>query len=162
MKPSEQADALLAELDFKVEQFFVGGSGPMALRDIRPLGDLDIGVTTDYWFQLWHDGRWEVCTPPGHSQHERCDPPYLYREVQGVQVHVFFAWRLRSEQLSADSDYNLIFKHGLERLWRDGFTRAWPCVRLGRLLRMKAAEQRDKDYPDIARIAQAIMDEGVS
>ncbi len=159
---SRQVDAILSELGFKPHEWFLGGSGPMALRDMRPVGDIDIGVTTEYWFELWSGSDWGIYTPLPNLPSERCDPPYLYKTIQGVEVHVFFAWRLRERQPAWGSDYNLIFEHHLERLWRDHFTRAWPCVRLGHLLTLKAQEQREKDIPDIAQIARQIIEEGVS
>ncbi len=156
MSPSEQANAILEELDFRAHEFFVGGSGPMALRDMRPLGDLDIGVTTGYWFELWSNSDWDIYTPPKHSVYERCDPPYLHKPIQGIQVNVFFAWRLREHQPAIDSDYNEIFRKHVEQFYRPGFTRSWPCMRLELLLKLKAQEQRGKDFADIAQIAEHI------
>lgn len=153
MSPRAQIVSILDELDLRLDSYFIGGSGPLALRDMRSVGDIDIGVTTAYWFDLQASGDWRVFTTESHDPLTRCDPPYLYRVVQGVEVHVFFAWCLRDFLPAHLSDYNVIFREHTE--WVAG----WRCVKLPLLLRLKSCYQRRKDLSDIVNIAARILGE---
>lgn len=159
-----QVEDLLTALELPSDQFFVGGSGGLALRGIRRIGDdLDIGVTT----ALWHDtqartlfGRpsWRVHIPDPTDPVRRCDPPFLYREVLGTQVHIFYAWRRRGPDETKYNDYNLVFKDGIERV------RGWPCLHLAILLKQKLDAVnhpvvRPKDVTDI-KLIEGFMDGG--
>jgi hypothetical protein len=160
--PSERVGRLLRELDFEWGQFFLGGSAGLALRDIRDIGDLDVGVTTRYWTDLWLRGNWRIWTtdPDGPR---RCDPPYLVREVQGIQVHVFNQWRLWSHDETEYNDFNRVFEDGIE------LVNGWPCIKLEILLRQKidavvncmrdGEACRPKDLNDIRKIVTHVEDQ---
>lgn len=155
LSPQQQAVAVLDKLELQPSDYFIGGSGPMALRNMRHLRDLDLGLTTAYWFELLLSNKWGLYTPLPNLEHERCDPPFIYKTVEGVEVHAFFAWRLREHQPARDSDYNVIFREYTEMI------AGWRCVTLPLLLRLKSQEQRSKDFADIAAIArQIVFEEG--
>lgn len=138
--PSTYVVRLVKELDFNVSSFFLGGSAGLALRDLRPIGDLDVGVTTAYWFELLKDDRWSVFTPDA-SEWWRCDPPYLHRTVGDTEVHVFHSWRRRGAEESPYNDFI-------------------PCIKLAILLRQKVdavlngvdGSYRPKDVRDVQLI----------
>lgn len=155
MTPSEKVIALVNELDFHVSSYFLGGSAGLALRDLRDIGDLDVGVTTRYWFELLKDDRWSVFTPDPDMAWERCDPPYLYRTVNGTEVHVFHSWRRRGAEETPFNDFNLVFEHGIE------VVKGIPCIKLSILLRQKVdavlngepeGNFRPKDIRDVGLI----------
>lgn len=158
MSPSERVKGLISELEFTPGQFFVGGSGVLALREVRDIGDLDVGVTTQEWFRLHATGDWRVWTTSGSDLYGKCDPPYLIREINGVEVHVFYAWRWRGFDETEYNDYNKVFQSGIETV--DGI----PCVKLSILLRQKVdaaswAMPRYKDIRDIGLISN-LMTQG--
>lgn len=150
--PRERVIDMLDELQFKPDRYFIGGSGVLALRNIRHIGsDLDIGTSTHHWFGLQALGDWEVRLPHPQNEEERCDPPYLVRKVHGIEVHVFYAWRFRYAGESPYNDFNRVFRDGID--WTTGY----PCIRLPTLLRQKIdAVQWDnprlKDINDIQLI----------
>lgn len=159
--PAQRVEAALSELvecgDLELPYFFLGGSSGLALRDMRHVGDIDVGTTTHHWHalndrRLAGDRRWDLYTTHPDDARRRCDPPYLIREVRGIPVHVFHGWRWRGKDESRFNDFNHAFAEGIEMV------RGWPCVRLEILLNMKAdAVQiepiRAKDLSDIALIA---------
>lgn len=159
-----QVDRVLRALELQPETFFVGGSGGLALRGIRPIGsDLDIGVTT----RMWHDlqaqavfGRpsWSVYTPDPHDERRRCDPPFLYRDVLGTEVNIFYAWQARDSHEIPANDYNVMFREGIEMV------HGWPCVKLGILLAQKGQALnfesiRAKDVRDVQLISEYMLQE---
>lgn len=162
MTAAHEVDDILRELALKPGQFFLGGSAPLALRNVRPLGDLDVGVTTAYWFKLLRSGDWGIWTTDTDDPLCRCDPPYLFRDVtvgdRVVEVNVFFAWRrrVRDGREYGATDYNELFRDGLEDV------NGWPCVKLPILLRLKSEHQRVKDLPDVAEIARIIGEEAAA
>lgn len=162
--PAQRVVAILDELDFPADQFFLGGSAGLALRDIRHIGDLDVGVPTALWLELQADldadgdPTWTVWNTGSHDSN-RCDPPYLVREVQGTEVHVFYAWRWRGKEETEFNDFNLVFRDGIE------LVQGWPCIRLQWLLRQKVDAVvncyeggyiRQKDITDIGLILEAM------
>lgn len=157
MTPCEQLTALVRELDFQTGQFFLGGSSALAARDIRPIGDLDVGVTTRYWFELHASGMWGVWTTDPEGPRP-CDPPYLTREVAGVEVHVFCQWRKWNADETEFNDFNLVFREGVQ------VVSDLPVIKLPILLRQKIdavtncmrdhEAPRPKDISDIRAIAE--------
>lgn len=147
----EHLHRILTDLNMRAGQYFVGGSGPLALRGIRCAGDLDIGVTTAYWFELELDPDWRLVTPDPSDAKQACDPPYLEQIVHGLPVHVFSSWRQRPYQKPDTHDFNQIFREHIEDV--DG----WPCLALDILLRQKVETVRPKDMADIAVIANALF-----
>lgn len=150
---ARRLSALLDRLNFREGHYFIGGSGPMVLRDMRALGDLDIGVTTRYWFELQSRPEWEVWTTEPDDPKRRCDPPYLRGDVGGTEVNIFYAWRRRVDENGVEygsTDYNDLFRNCLE------YVEGWPCVKLAVILRLKSEVQRDKDFNDIRDLATII------
>jgi hypothetical protein len=147
--------------------FFVGGSGGLALRDIRGNGDLDLGVPTADWFRLVDRYGWTVVLPDREDARRRCDPPIARRMVElasgaEVQVDAWFSWRWRGFHETEWNDFNLVFREGIE------LVHGWPCLALQHLLRMKVdAVQngydddtvRPKDVADIALIVDYLRHE---
>lgn len=154
--PSERVVRLVHELQLDPNQFFLGGSAALALRDLRHISDLDVGVTTHYWWKLYHGGGWEVYTPDPNNDWEACDPPYLTRTVRDTEVHVFHSWRWRGSHESPFNDYNLVFREGLEILL------GIPVIKLPILLRQKIdavvngmyGSLREKDVADTRIISE--------
>lgn len=165
---AEQVHRVLHELRWPVDDFFVGGSGVLALRDIRPIGsDLDLGVTTGWWCHLLraHYGpqyaarfNMDLIAPASTDPERRCDPPFLRLVVQDINVDVFFAWRRRGAHETPFNDYNLVFREGIEMV------HGWPCLKLPILLQQKVdavshPQPRDKDIADIALISHYMAEE---
>lgn len=157
--PSDRVKAILLELtscgDLTPGHFFLGGSAGLALRDLRHVGDIDVGVTTRHWFQLLVTSGWNLWTPDPMDERRRCDPAYLVRIVNGVEVHAFNSWRRRGKEETEYNDFNLAFSEGTE------LVNGWPCIKLKILLRMKTDALshpmlRAKDLSDVALIAHAI------
>lgn len=154
MTPSARLEAVLTKLNLEPGQFFLGGSSGLALRDLRDFGDVDVAVPTAYWFELYSDfDNWAVITPDQDDARRRCDPPYLARTINGVEIHVFHGWRRRPDETEYN-DFNLVFTEGIE------YVQGWPCIKLNILLRQKidavnwGGEPRAKDIKDIEMIAR--------
>lgn len=156
--PQQRVLRVVRELDLTSGEFFLGGSAALALRGYRHIGDLDVGVNTEYWFHLLKTRDYEVFTPDADDARRRCDPPYLIANVGGVEVHFFHSWRRRDLDETRYNDFNLVFDHGIE------LVREMPCLRLELLLRQKVdavtndtldgREPRRKDLVDITTISQ--------
>ena len=150
--PSQRVLRLVRELNFEPHSYFIGGSGALALRDFRHIGDLDVGVTTRYWFELVEAGGWNVIVPSSLDERRRCDPPYLQGVYLGTQVHIFSMWRRRELDETMYNDYNRVFAEGLD--WVHGI----PVLKLEILLRQKIdavskPPPRLKDIEDIQMIS---------
>lgn len=127
----------------------VVGSGVMAMHDMdRKLGDLDLFMATQHWFDLYEDqdtwpyAPWQRIVVDPDNDH-RFDPPYLERFIDGLKVNIFFAWRVREN--STDLDAN--------QLWLEAeLVEGVACSPIKHLLRWKQAVMREKDLPDIKAI----------
>jgi hypothetical protein len=136
-------------------RWVLAGSGVLCLHGIdrgRPMGDVDIFCATRLWYDLYvkglvglaRDGEqpWRVFTTDPDDPKRRVDPPYLYKEMHGIEVNVFCGWRKRA---TGNIDVgNWI--HNAE------LVEGWPCVPLQFLLDWKEEEGRAKDVTDIAQI----------
>lgn len=67
----------------------------------KQIGDIDLFVTTDIWFEMKLNQEWNSFIPR-EIAHRRFDPPYLYQlfpwDLEGkdvMAVNVFFDWRER-------------------------------------------------------------------
>jgi hypothetical protein len=130
------------QLGVSPESYLLAGSAVMFLHDIqreKPMGDVDIFVPTRTWFEMQKDARWKVWTTNPHDKASRCDPPYLVREVEGLEVNVFFGWRRRG---IGDIDVNLWFANA-------EVVRGFRCVPLPMILHWKEEMGRAKDLTDI-------------
>jgi hypothetical protein len=145
---------VLEDLDLPEGQWVLSGSGVMCLHGIerdRPMGDVDIFLATRTWFRYYHEGLvglldpntqnhpWKVFTTDPDDPDRRCDPPYLYKEMHGIEVNIFSSWRLRGI-----GDINA------SELIRDAeMVEGWPCASLEFLLSWKDEVGRAKDTKDI-------------
>lgn len=147
---------ILRELDLPEGQWVLNGSGVMVMHGIerhKPMGDVDVFVATRVWFDLYESALiqraaygveqdWRVFTTDPDDPKRRCDPPYLYRQIHGIEVNVFSAWRRRG---IGDIDVNWMV---LNAELVDGV----PCASLQSLLDWKEQVGRDKDSRDIHAI----------
>lgn len=157
MSDKERLLLVLRELHLPHGQWALSGSGVMVLaglRDHKPMGDVDIFVATRLWFDLLTrarvdqpDGRrWQVFTTDPDDPKRRCDPPYLYRDLHGIEVNLFFDWRKRGV---GDIDSNF-WLHNTQEI--EGI----PCIPLQMLLDWKREVGRAKDVDDIAVLEKAL------
>jgi hypothetical protein len=141
------------------DQWFINGSGSMIMHGItaeergKPMGDLDIFVATHRWFQLYSetsqrqlvDGswsrepRWDLHTTDPKDRLRRCDPPFLRRNLAGLDVDVFQSWRVRQV-----GDFDVAFYMANSVVIDDV-----PCVPLQFILDWKSEVGRAKDQVDI-------------
>ena len=63
---------MLRELSLPIEQYAITGSGPMGIRDLKAIGDIDIIVTDELWKVLesrfgcaYSDETKKICFPGG-------------------------------------------------------------------------------------------------
>lgn len=132
-------------------QWFLNGSAVLYLHDMwtgRPMGDLDIFLATRPWFEfptvLARDGRgaWDLRTPDPSDPICRHDPPYWERELDGLLINVFSAWRVRH---IADIDCNFL-THNAQTV------RGWPCAPIQMVADWKEQKLRAKDAIDVEAI----------
>ena len=105
MTDRDRLERILTELNLPVGRWALAGSGVMVLHGInRKMRDVDIFCATQTWFSLFRQQRgqglgtvpmWDLFVTDPDDVKRRCDPPYLYREMHGIEVNVFSAWRLR-------------------------------------------------------------------
>lgn len=134
MKPSEHLLSLLKKLNFPPEDFVLFGSAPLAIRDLRRIGDLDVYGKTGFWAELAQDVAWKFREPDPR------DPPFLENYVNGVRITVFSNWKDR--EWAPDLNYHL---NNPEMI------KGWPFVPLQTMLEWKAFGdvQRSKDAADV-------------
>lgn len=149
----ERLVAILRDLDLPPGGFCLSGSAVLVLHGIqrsKEMGDLDIFIPTRTWFQLYESGEWSLWTTDPEDPTRRHDPPYLIREVRGLEVNVFSEWRKRGV-----GDIDVAF-------WtcNSELVKGWPCVRLEFVLNWKEAVGRDKDLDDIKLLRQYLRTDG--
>lgn len=162
LSPFEHLSKRLKALDLNSDdnQWFLGGSSALALRDIRRVNDIDVGVTTGYWHYLHQSRGYKVWVPHENDAASRCDPAYLTTEVLGTEVHIFNGWRWRSADETKYNSFNEVFRDGME------WVRGWPVIKLNVLLQQKVdaiqweEAVRPKDLRDIIAIAQHMQAKG--
>lgn len=136
---------LLRELNLPIEQYVIGGSGVLALRNLRPIRDLDLFVRPRLYRSLQGNGDWmEICQDPDDPI-RKDDPPYLERIVQGIHVNAFHDWKHRGFQV--DVQYHLDNPE-----WISADNQMWPTVSLNHILQWKIATARPKDKHDVQLI----------
>lgn len=157
LSPSKRVVLSLSQFPVYEGDYVLVGSGPMALRDMRPVDDLDIFTTTEDWFRLVNEEGFKVITTRGHDTKRRCDPPIASKVLEGIEVNVFFDWRLRDGDMLIDvtKEMDAAEEHcytvPLSSPGRAIFIRS---MRLERLIAWKLSAGRDKDIRDIAQIAR--------
>ena len=117
----------LKELNLQKGKYAVFGSGPMGIRRLREIGDLDVIVTKDYFNELRNEEGWEL------KKEEFCD----YLEKNGVELYC--------EWGPGDWDINKLIQEAeiIDDL---------PFVKLEEVLKWKKLKGRDKDAKDIELI----------
>lgn len=153
MTEREKIISILTALRLPRGQYIVAGSGAMVLHEVprtRPIGDLDIFVSTALWFQLYENANgfiWGLFVPDSRDVKRKADPPYLFANFLGIEVNVFFDWRKRET-----GNFNVA-----EALERRIFTKDhWPTLDLPTVLRLKQESHRDKDLDDIAVLEEVL------
>jgi hypothetical protein len=143
----QKLTGILDQLDLPKDEYMVGGSGIMVLNDIdRKLGDLDIFCTTALWFDLYEYRGLLLHIPPSDT-YKRFDPPYLYQTLNGIEVNIFSAWRLRSDEVAKGHVVDL------EKIWASReFRHGYPTATLEFLRGWKSFVGREKDREDIRLI----------
>lgn len=148
---------ILDTLALPTDEYVVAGSGSVLLHDVereKPPGDLDVFCTTRLWFALLGHvtagSTWSVFIPDTNDRAARCDPPYLFREVEGLEVNVFSQWRQRGVGDIRIADWLASAEtcHG------------FPCVPLMLLLDWKLAVGRSKDLEDVLLLQRVLGVEG--
>lgn len=163
MLPHEKQRLLrvLEDLNLPEDQWILSGSGSLVMHGIerdRPMGDVDIFCATRLWFDLYHEGLvgiiregsyapWHVWTTDPDDPKRRADPPYLYKEIHGIEVNVFHSWRKRGV-----GDIDVAFWLANAEII-DGI----PCVSLQFMLDWKEQIGRAKDQTDIERIKEFLV-----
>lgn len=139
---------IMDELNLPRERYALAGSGSMVMHGmVRKPRDIDIFCATATWHSLYRSGQrfqWNLfCTDPDDAK-RRCDPPYLYREMHGIEVNIFHDWRKRGigEINAAFWIHNAVVLEGV------------PCVPLQLLLDWKEEVGRSKDALDIVAIKE--------
>lgn len=169
-KTKDEADVvlgILAQLGLPVDQYFINGSGVMALHGIdreRPIGDLDIFTTTDLWFhcynswpitaginQYFESHMWTLIVPDAHDQKRRCDPAMLRGHVLGLTVDIFLNWRRRGGLGDFDPAFYLANIEMVEGI---------PCVPLQFIMDWKLGQGRNKDLMDVVSIRKHLGMDG--
>lgn len=135
-------DQLVCENVLKPGNWVLAGSGVMVLEGLereRPMGDVDIFMATRDWLHAYNICRWDIFTTEPDDPKRRCDPPYLFKEVEGLEVNLFAQWRVRG---IGDIDVNQ-WVHSSQDI------KGWPCVPLRLLFDWKRSVGRAKDMDDI-------------
>ncbi|MBT5338656.1 hypothetical protein HN643_04535 [Candidatus Falkowbacteria bacterium] len=114
----------LKQLNFPADQFAIFGSGPMAVRNIRPAGDIDLIVKPELWQELIKE-----FTPDK-------DKPY---RIEIGNIEIYKQWKPWFNDIielidTADEFQGLRF------------------VKLKHVLAWKKAMGRDKDLHDVKLI----------
>lgn len=125
-QPSQQTKELLEELralNLPPNQFAVFGSGPMAIRGLREMHDVDVIVTGALWREL------ETKYTPQKHEHNLL-------KIQISRVEILSGWH---------PDVGSVKALISNAEWIEGF----PFVRLEKVLEWKRKFKRDKDLPDI-------------
>jgi hypothetical protein len=136
---------IMDELSLPEGQFVLSGSAVLILHGIqrsRPMGDLDVFLATRPWMEMaigTLTGGWRIWTTDPTDPVRRCDPPYLVKEVCGLEVNIFHAWRRRG---IGDLDPNVMIRNA-------ELVRGLPCNPLEFMLDWKLEVGRDKDLEDI-------------
>lgn len=155
MTPSQQVADALIDFPIPTTRYVLVGSGPMALRDMREVGDLDIFTTTADWFNLVNTYYFKTWMTDPNDPKRRCDPPICSRKLAGIEVNCFFDWRIRDEMIGGNVNVNKLIAEaelvGTET--SEGMPWAIPCMTLEYLIAWKLEAGRPKDFRDIAQIA---------
>ncbi len=156
--PAQRAADALYRLPISRHNYVLVGSGPMALRNMRDIGDLDIFTTTADWFALTRAHEFKVRLTDSQDVRRRCDPPIASKCIMGIEVNCFFDWRLRWSDMMVDVTAELSNAESVPAETSDGIKFEVPCMRLEALIAWKLSAGRSKDFSDIAQIARYLTD----
>lgn len=121
----------LKELNLPKRKYAIFGSGPMCIRGLREVGDLDIIVTMDIYNDLKNNPDFKM----GHRK--KSGNEFLEKD----SIEVYKDWH--------PGDWDV------ERLIKESETiDDFPFVKLEEVLKWKKLKQRDKDIEDIKLIEE--------
>jgi hypothetical protein len=153
MTEAQRIHAIIKLIKLPDSGWIIAGSGSMVLYGIdrgRPMGDLDIFVSTKTWFELAasqdRPSEWSIFTPDPDDPFRRCDPPYLFMTLYGLPINIFFSWRKRTMG-------NIDVTHWIHNSVQAG---GLPCVSLRFLFDWKREVGREKDLSDLAILSRII------
>jgi hypothetical protein len=156
MSERDQIIGICEALALPKDQYAVCGSGVMVMHGIerdQPMGDLDIFCTTGLWFHLYESIEggltWGLYLPDPYDEESRCDPPYLFLELMGLEVNLFHSWRQRER---GNIDVNAMIRGATE-------IEGIPVAQLELLYRWKNEVMRAKDEPDMRAIERYFKDQ---
>lgn len=156
--PAQKAADALYHLPIARKNYVLVGSGPMALRNMRDVGDLDIFTTTADWFTLTRAHEFKVSVTDSLDVRRRCDPPIASKCIMGIEVNCFFDWRLRWGDMMMDVTAEIANAEEIAAKTSDGIEFTVPCMRLETLIAWKLSAGRPKDFSDIAQIARYLTE----
>jgi hypothetical protein len=157
-------DGVMDILRLPGNEYFFNGSTVLALHGIereRPMGDIDIFVTTALWFDLLErfgytktarvsagtvaqeEGAWWLIVPKRDDPKRRTDPPILRGRLCGITVDIFFTWRKRNDHSDLDCAF---YMANVE------FIGGYPCAQLQFIMDWKLGAGRNKDLMDVIAI----------
>jgi hypothetical protein len=145
MTAQEHIVSLLRELNLPIEQYVVTGSGVLALRNLRPIRDLDIIVRKRLWKHMETDPSWVLVGPDPDDPERKNNPPHLEQRINGVLVNVFQDYKHAG--FFVDAQYHLENPE-----WVSAENQMWPCVSLNHILQWKIQADRTKDRHDVQLI----------
>lgn len=150
MTPREHILKILTTIDLPKNKMTIGGSGVMALRNIRQIRDLDVFVRRALWNELEASGAWMRWDPDPNDSIRHADPPYLIKIVDGIECHLFYDWKHRGYRVDVQ-----------EAIDNSEWVEDWPCVSLNFILQWKEFTRRPKDVEDIKLINEYLVAGGV-
>lgn len=140
-------------LRLPAEHHVVAGSGSLVLHGVvrtRPMGDLDIYIKTASWFELLYSGEWGVFIPEPLDKQQCCDPPYLVKIIEDLEINVFHTWRFRSDGIgnidTAQWIQDAVIHYGI------------PCVPIRNIFYWKVQVAREKDNEDLVVLSRIISE----
>jgi hypothetical protein len=145
MNAQEHIVSLLRELNLPIEQYVVTGSGTLALRNLRPIRDLDVIVRKRLWKKLEADPEWVLVGPDPDDPERKNNPPHLERTVGGVLVNIFQDYKHAG--FFVDAQYHLENPE-----WVSADNQMWPTVSLNHIHQWKIRAGRTKDIHDVQLI----------
>lgn len=152
LEEREALKTVLYRLTLPKGEHVLGGSGSIVMHGFKrhqAIGDIDIFVSTNYWFRQFdlYKRQWDIYIPPRDNEIARCDPPFLYKNIGGFEVNMFYDWRTRYNSVG-----NICIAHSIQ--YATIIDDYYPCWDLRSVFEWKKSVWRDKDEPDIKLLAK--------
>lgn len=155
MNAREHIVGLLRELNLPIEQYVITGSGVLAIRNLRPIRDLDIIVRKRLFKHLAEHDEWMLVGPDPDDPVRKDLAPYLTKELQGIRVNVYHDYKHAG--FLVDVQYHLENQE-----WVSAENQMWPCIALNHILQWKIQVGRAKDRHDVQLINDYLAGGGAS